>query len=356
MLGRIIRPVIVYNRGVETDLDLAGNGPHSFSSHVQKLSMTTTKHAKVLILGSGPAGYAAAVYAARANLNPMLVTGVEQGGQLMTTTDVENWPGDPMGVQGPDLMQRLLQHAERFKTEVIFDHIHTTFLNETPIRLLGDSHEFTCDSLIIATGASAQYLGLPSEEAFMGRGVSACATCDGFFYRGQEVAVVGGGNTAVEEALYLSNIATKVTIIHRRNKFRAEPILIDRLNAKAAEGKIVIKYNHVLDEVTGDTSGVTGINIKSTEDGALTKVAVHGLFVAIGHKPNTSIFEGQLDMHNGYIKTKTGLEGMATATNIPGVFAAGDVQDHIYRQAITSAGTGCMAALDAQRYLESLED
>jgi thioredoxin reductase (NADPH) len=318
--------------------------------------MTTTKHAKVLILGSGPAGYAAAVYAARANLNPMLVTGVEQGGQLMTTTDVENWPGDPMGVQGPDLMQRLLQHAERFKTEVIFDHIHTTFLNETPIRLLGDSHEFTCDSLIIATGASAQYLGLPSEEAFMGRGVSACATCDGFFYRGQEVAVVGGGNTAVEEALYLSNIATKVTIIHRRNKFRAEPILIDRLNAKAAEGKIVIKYNHVLDEVTGDTSGVTGINIKSTEGGEITKLAVHGLFVAIGHKPNTSIFEGQLDMHNGYIKTKTGLEGMATATNIPGVFAAGDVQDHIYRQAITSAGTGCMAALDAQRYLESLED
>jgi len=318
--------------------------------------MTTTKHAKVLILGSGPAGYAAAVYAARANLNPMLVTGVEQGGQLMTTTDVENWPGDPMGVQGPELMQRLLQHAERFNTEVIFDHIHTTFLNETPIRLLGDSHEFTCDSLIIATGASAQYLGLPSEEAFMGKGVSACATCDGFFYRGQEVAVVGGGNTAVEEALYLSNIATKVTIIHRRNKFRAEPILIDRLNAKAAEGKIVIKYNHTLDEVTGDTSGVTGINIKSTENGAITPLKVHGLFVAIGHKPNTGIFEGQLDMHNGYIKTKTGLEGMATATNVPGVFAAGDVQDHIYRQAITSAGTGCMAALDAQRYLESLED
>jgi thioredoxin reductase (NADPH) len=318
--------------------------------------MTTTKHAKVLILGSGPAGYAAAVYAARANLNPMLVTGVEQGGQLMTTTDVENWPGDPMGVQGPELMQRLLQHAERFNTEVIFDHVHTTFLNETPIRLLGDSHEFTCDSLIIATGASAQYLGLPSEEAFMGKGVSACATCDGFFYRGQEVAVVGGGNTAVEEALYLSNIATKVTIIHRRNKFRAEPILIDRLNAKAAEGKIVIKYNHTLDEVTGDTSGVTGINIKSTENGAITPLKVHGLFVAIGHKPNTGIFEGQLDMHNGYIKTKTGLEGMATATNVPGVFAAGDVQDHIYRQAITSAGTGCMAALDAQRYLESLED
>jgi thioredoxin reductase (NADPH) len=318
--------------------------------------MTTTKHAKVLILGSGPAGYSAAVYAARANLNPMLVTGVEQGGQLMTTTDVENWPGDPMGVQGPDLMQRLLQHAERFKTDVIFDHIHTAFLNEKPIRLLGDSHEFTCDSLIISTGASAQYLGLASEQAFMGKGVSACATCDGFFYRNQEVAVIGGGNTAVEEALYLSNIATKVTIIHRRDKFRAEAILIDRLNAKAAEGKIVIKYNHTLDEVTGDDSGVTGINIKSTETGAITALAVHGLFVAIGHKPNTSIFEGQLDMHNGYIKTRTGLEGMATATNVPGVFAAGDVQDHIYRQAITSAGTGCMAALDAQRYLESLED
>jgi thioredoxin reductase (NADPH) len=318
--------------------------------------MTTTKHAKVLILGSGPAGYSAAVYAARANLSPMLVTGVEQGGQLMTTTDVENWPGDPMGVQGPDLMQRLLQHAERFKTDVIFDHIHTAYLNEKPIRLVGDSHEFTCDSLIISTGASAQYLGLPSEQAFMGKGVSACATCDGFFYRNQEVAVIGGGNTAVEEALYLSNIAAKVTIIHRRDKFRAEAILIDRLNAKAAEGKIVIKYNHTLDEVTGDDSGVTGINIKSTETGDVTPLAVHGVFVAIGHKPNTSIFEGQLDMHNGYIKTRTGLEGMATATNVPGVFAAGDVQDHIYRQAITSAGTGCMAALDAQRYLESLED
>ena len=352
MLGRII----VYNRGIAAGLDLAANGPNFLPYTLPKLPMTTTKHAKVLILGSGPAGYAAAVYAARANLNPMLVTGVEQGGQLMTTTDVENWPGDPMGVQGPDLMQRLLQHSERFNTEIIFDHIHTTFLNETPIRLLGDSHEYTCDSLIISTGASAQYLGLPSETAFMGKGVSACATCDGFFYRGQEVAVVGGGNTAVEEALYLSNIATKVTIIHRRDKFRAEAILIDRLNAKAAEGKIVIKYNHTLDEVTGDDSGVTGINIKSTETGKVTPMAVHGLFVAIGHKPNTSIFEGQLDMHNGYIKTRTGLEGMATATNVPGVFAAGDVQDHIYRQAITSAGTGCMAALDAQRYLESLED
>ena len=318
--------------------------------------MTTSKHAKVLIIGSGPAGYSAAVYAARANLSPMLVTGVEQGGQLMTTTDVENWPGDPMGVQGPELMQRLLQHAERFKTEIVFDHIHTAKLTEKPIRLIGDSHEYTCDSLIIATGASAQYLGLPSEEAFMGKGVSACATCDGFFYRNQEVAVVGGGNTAVEEALYLSNIANKVTIIHRRDKFRAEAILIDRLKAKEAEGKIVIKYNHTLDEVIGNESGVTGVNIKSTADGSITPLTVHGLFVAIGHKPNTGLFEGQLDMHNGYIKTKTGLEGMATSTNIPGVFAAGDVQDHIYRQAVTSAGTGCMAALDAQRYLESLED
>ncbi len=285
----------------------------------------------------------------------MLVTGVEQGGQLMTTTDVENWPGDPMGVQGPELMQRLLQHAERFNTDIVFDHIHTTFLNEKPIRLLGDSHEYTCDTLIISTGASAQYLGLPSETAFMGKGVSACATCDGFFYRNQEVAVVGGGNTAVEEALYLSNIANKVTLVHRRDKFRAEAILIDRLNAKVAEGKIVIKYNHTLDEVVGDEGGVTGINIKSTDDGAVTELKVHGVFIAIGHKPNTGIFEGQLDMHNGYIKTRTGLEGMATATNIPGVFAAGDVQDHIYRQAITSAGTGCMAALDAQRYLEGQE-
>ncbi len=317
--------------------------------------MTTTKHARVLILGSGPAGYSAAVYAARANLNPMLVTGVEQGGQLMTTTDVENWPGDPMGVQGPDLMQRLLQHAERFNTEIVFDHIHTTFLNEKPIRLKGDSHEYTCDTLIIATGASAQYLGLPSEAEFMGKGVSACATCDGFFYRNQEVAVVGGGNTAVEEALYLSNIANKVTLIHRRDKFRAEAILIDRLNAKVAEGKIVLKYNHTLDEVTGNEGGVTGLNIKSTIDGKVEALSVHGVFIAIGHKPNTGIFEGQLDMHNGYIKTKTGLEGMATATSVPGVFAAGDVQDHIYRQAITSAGTGCMAALDAQRYLEGQE-
>jgi thioredoxin reductase (NADPH) len=317
--------------------------------------MSTSKHAHVLILGSGPAGYSAAVYAARANLKPVLVTGVEQGGQLMTTTDVENWPGDPLGVQGPELMQRMLQHAERFNTEIIFDHVHTAKLNEKPMRLIGDAGEYTCDALIIATGASAQYLGLPSEEAFMGKGVSACATCDGFFYRGQDVAVVGGGNTAVEEALYLANIASKVTLIHRRDKFRAEPILIDRLLAKVAEGKVEIKYNHTLDEVTGDQGGVTGLRIKSTTTGEVTAVKVHGVFIAIGHKPNTGIFEGQLEMHNGYIKTKAGTEGMATATTAPGVFAAGDVQDHVYRQAITSAGTGCMAALDAQRYLESLE-
>ena len=317
--------------------------------------MSSPKHAHVLILGSGPAGYSAAVYAARANLNPVLITGVEQGGQLMTTTDVENWPGDPMGVQGPELMQRLLQHAERFKTDIIFDHIHTTHLAEKPIRLVGDAGEYTCDALIIATGASAQYLGLPSEESFMGKGVSACATCDGFFYRSQDVAVVGGGNTAVEEALYLSNIANKVTVVHRREKFRAEPILIDRLMAKVAEGKIELKLNHTLDEVTGDTSGVTGMNIRSTTDGKITPVTLHGVFIAIGHKPNTAIFDGQLEMRNGYITTKTGLEGMATATSAPGVFAAGDVQDQIYRQAITSAGTGCMAALDAQRYLEAQE-
>jgi thioredoxin reductase (NADPH) len=317
--------------------------------------MTTPKHAHVLILGSGPAGYSAAIYAARANLNPVLITGVEQGGQLMTTTDVENWPADPLGVQGPELMQRFQQHAERFNTEMIFDHIHTAKLTEKPIRLIGDSGEYTCDALIIATGASAQYLGLPSEEAFMGKGVSGCATCDGFFYRGRDVAVVGGGNTAVEEALYLSNIAKKVTLIHRRDKFRAEPILIDRLMAKAADGNVEIKFNHTLDEVTGDDSGVTGIKLKSMLDGSVSSLAVHGVFIAIGHKPNTGIFEGQLEMHNGYIKTKTGLEGMATATSVPGVFAAGDVQDHVYRQAITSAGTGCMAALDAQRYLEAGE-
>jgi thioredoxin reductase (NADPH) len=317
--------------------------------------MTSPKHAKVLILGSGPAGYSAAVYAARANLNPVLVTGVEQGGQLMTTTDVENWPGDADGVQGPDLMQRLLKHAENFNTEIVFDHIHTARLSEKPFRLIGDSGEYTCDALIIATGASAQYLGLESETAFMGKGVSACATCDGFFYRGKEVAVVGGGNTAVEEALYLSNIASKVTVIHRRNKFRAEPILVDRLMAKVADGKVAVHWDHVLDEVVGDDGGVTGLALKATADGKALNLPVHGVFIAIGHKPNTSIFEGQLKMHNGYIQTKSGTEGMATATSIPGVFAAGDVQDHIYRQAITSAGTGCMAALDAQRYLESLE-
>jgi thioredoxin reductase (NADPH) len=315
--------------------------------------MTTPKHAKVLILGSGPAGYSAAVYAARANLKPVLITGVEQGGQLMTTTDVENWPADPMGVQGPELMQRFLQHAERFNTEIIFDYIHTAKLTEKPIRLIGDQAEYTCDSLIIATGASAQYLGLPSEEAFMGKGVSACATCDGFFYKAKEVAVIGGGNTAVEEALYLSNIASKVTVIHRRDKFRAEAILIDRLMAKVAEGKVEIKWNHTLEEVVGDDSGVTGIKIKSMLNNEITPITLHGVFVAIGHKPNTAIFDGQLTMTNGYIKTKTGTEGMATATNIPGVFAAGDVQDHVYRQAITSAGTGCMAALDAQRFLEA---
>ena len=317
--------------------------------------MTTKniKHAKVLILGSGPAGYTAAVYAARANLDPVLITGIAQGGQLMTTTDVENWPADQNGVQGPELMQRFLEHAERFKTEIIFDHIHTAALAEKPIRLVGDSGTYTCDSLIISTGASAQYLGLPSEEAFMGRGVSACATCDGFFYRNQDVSVIGGGNTAVEEALYLSGIANKVTVVHRRDKFRAEPILIDRLMAKVAEGKVTIEWNSHLDEVLGDSTGATGIRIANA-DGHKKDIALKGIFIAIGHKPNTDLFVGQLDMENGYIKTKTGLVGNATATNIPGVFAAGDVQDHIYRQAITSSGTGCMAALDAQRYLETL--
>ncbi len=317
---------------------------------------TSTKHAKVLILGSGPAGYTAAVYAARANLAPVLVTGLAQGGQLMTTTDVENWPADANGVQGPELMQRFLEHAERFNTEIIFDHIHTAKLDEKPIRLIGDSGEYTCDSLIISTGASAQYLGLPSEELFMGKGVSACATCDGFFYKQQHVAVIGGGNTAVEEALYLSGIAKKVTVIHRRDKFRAEPILIDRLLAKEKEGVVEIKWNSTLDEVTGDQSGVTGLRIKNTQTGETTDIALQGIFVAIGHKPNTEIFAGQLEMKNGYIITKGGLNGFATATSVPGVFAAGDVQDHVYRQAITSAGTGCMAALDAQRYLETIEE
>ncbi|CAB3762506.1 thioredoxin-disulfide reductase [Paraburkholderia humisilvae] len=317
---------------------------------------SSTKHAKVLILGSGPAGYTAAVYAARANLSPVLVTGLAQGGQLMTTTDVENWPADPSGVQGPELMQRFLEHAERFKTEILFDHIHTAKLNEKPIRLIGDSAEYTCDALVIATGASAQYLGLPSEELFMGRGVSACATCDGFFYKQQHVAVVGGGNTAVEEALYLAGIAKKVTVIHRRDKFRAEPILIDRLLEKEKEGIVEIKWNQVLDEVKGNDGGVNAVRIKHTQTGETTDIELQGLFVAIGHKPNTDIFEGQLEMKNGYIVTKSGLQGNATATSVPGVFAAGDVQDHIYRQAITSAGTGCMAALDAQRYLESIHE
>ncbi|MBJ7380620.1 MAG: thioredoxin-disulfide reductase [Polynucleobacter sp.] len=313
-----------------------------------------TKHSKVLILGSGPAGYTAAVYAARANLNPTLITGLAQGGQLMTTTDVENWPADPHGVQGPELMERFLKHAEEFKTEIIFDHIHTAALTEKPIRLVGDSGTYTCDSLIIATGASAQYIGLPSEEAFMGRGVSGCATCDGFFYKNQDVCVVGGGNTAVEEALYLTGIAKKVTLIHRRDKFKAEPILTDRLMTKVSEGKVELKLFSTLDEVLGDEKGVTGIRI-AKKDGTKEEIALAGVFIAIGHKPNTELFIGQLDMEGGYIKTKSGIVGNATATTIPGVFAAGDVADHIYRQAVTSAGTGCMAALDAQRYLESLE-
>ena len=312
------------------------------------MTASQTQHHRLIILGSGPAGYTAAIYAARANLNPVLITGLAQGGQLMTTTDVENWPAEPNGVQG----QRFLAHAEHFKTQMIFDHIHTAKLAEKPIRIIGDAGQYTCDALIIATGASAQYLGLPSEEAFMGKGVSGCATCDGFFYKGQDVCVVGGGNTAVEEALYLSNIAKHVTVIHRRDKFRAEPILIDRLIAKTKGGNVSIEWNHNLDEVLGNDSGVTGVRIKHSSTGATKDLAVHGVFIAIGHKPNTDIFEGQLTMHNGYIQTKAGLEGNATATNIPGVFAAGDVQDHIYRQAITSAGTGCMAALDAQRYLE----
>lgn len=317
--------------------------------------MTTIKHARVLILGSGPAGYTAAVYAARANLKPVLVTGLAQGGQLMTTTDVDNWPADAQGVQGPDLMTRFLAHAERFNTEVIFDHIHTAKLGERPLRLIGDSGEYTCDALIIATGASAMYLGLPSEQAFMGKGVSGCATCDGFFYKNQDVAVVGGGNTAVEEALYLTNIAKKVTLIHRRDKFRAEPINVDHLMQKVKEGKVEMKTFNVLDEVLGDDTGVNAVRIKNTQSGATEKIALQGVFIAIGHRPNTEIFAGQLEMANGYIITKTGLAGMATATSVAGVFAAGDVQDHVYRQAITSAGTGCMAALDAQKYLENLE-
>ncbi|MFT3777914.1 MAG: thioredoxin-disulfide reductase [Ottowia sp.] len=311
-----------------------------------------SKHAKVLILGSGPAGYTAAVYAARANLQPVLVTGMAQGGQLMTTTEVDNWPADAEGVQGPDLMQRFLAHAERFKTEIVFDHVHTADLSQRPFTLTGDSGTYTCDSLVIATGASAKYLGLPSEQAFMGRGVSACATCDGFFYREQDVCVIGGGNTAVEEALYLSNIARKVTLVHRRDKFRAEPILVDKLMDKVATGKIVLKTFFTLDEVLGDDSGVTGIRIRHVDTGATEDIALQGCFIAIGHSPNSDIFQGQLDMEGGYIKTRGGLQGFATQTSVPGVFAAGDVQDHVYRQAITSAGTGCMAALDAQRFLE----
>ncbi|KJK16905.1 thioredoxin reductase [Burkholderiaceae bacterium 16] len=314
--------------------------------------MSSPKHAKVLILGSGPAGYTAAVYAARANLSPVLVTGLAQGGQLMSTTDVENWPADATGVQGPELMQRFLDHAERFNTEIVFDHIHTAKLDEKPIRLIGDAGEYTCDALIIATGASARYLGLPSEESFMGRGVSACATCDGFFYQQQHVAVVGGGNTAVEEALYLAGIAKKVTVIHRRDKFRAEPILVDRLLEKERQGAIEIKWNHVLDEVNGDAAGVTGLRLRHAQTGEIADLPVQGVFIAIGHKPNTDLFKGQLEMKHGYIITNGGLSGNVTGTSVPGVFAAGDVQDHIYRQAITSAGTGCMAALDAQRYLE----
>lgn len=315
----------------------------------------STKHAHVLILGSGPAGYSAAVYAARANLKPVLITGIAQGGQLMTTTDVDNWPADADGVMGPELMERFQKHAERFNTELIFDHIHTANLNEKPIRLIGDSGEYTCDALIIATGASAQYLGLPSEEKFSGKGVSACATCDGFFYRGQEVAVIGGGNTAVEEALYLANIASKVTLVHRRDKFKAEAILVDKLMDRVKEGKITLELHSVLEEVLGDNSGVTGMRIRNNQTNAEKEIALKGIFIAIGHKPNTDIFAGQLEMEGGYIITKSGRQGNATATSVPGVFAAGDVQDHIYRQAVTSAGSGCMAALDAERYLDGLK-
>jgi thioredoxin reductase (NADPH) len=314
--------------------------------------MSNTSHAKVLILGSGPAGYTAAIYAARANLNPMLITGIAQGGQLMTTTDVDNWPADVDGVQGPELMQRFQSHAERFNTQIVFDHIHTVDFSKRPFTLTGDSGTYTCDALILATGASAKYLGLPSETAFMGRGVSGCATCDGFFYREQICSVIGGGNTAVEEALYLSNIASKVYLIHRRDTFKAEAILIDKLMAKVAAGKIELKLHATLDEVLGDASGVTGIRLKNVNDGSTENLMLKGCFIAIGHQPNTDIFKGQLDMQDGYIITQSGLKGLATMTSVPGVFAAGDVQDHIYRQAITSAGTGCMAALDAQRFLE----
>ncbi|MBR9906667.1 MAG: thioredoxin-disulfide reductase [Gammaproteobacteria bacterium] len=316
--------------------------------------MADAKHCRLLILGSGPAGYTAAVYAARANLNPVLVTGMQQGGQLTTTTEVENWPGDPEGLTGPDLMVRMQQHAEKFNTEMVFDHINRVDFSAKPLKLFGDSGEYTADAVVIATGASAKYLGLDSEQAFMGRGVSACATCDGFFYRNQKVAVVGGGNTAVEEALYLANIASEVHVIHRRDTFRAEKILVDRLMDKANNGNVTLHLNKTLDEVLGGDSGVTGVRMKDTQDGGLTDLDVMGCFIAIGHQPNTGIFADQLEMHDGYIVVKSGLHGNATATSVPGVFAAGDVMDHIYRQAITSAGTGCMAALDAERYLDGL--
>jgi thioredoxin reductase (NADPH) len=316
--------------------------------------MSETKHCRLLILGSGPAGYTAAVYAARANLSPVLVTGLEQGGQLMTTTDVDNWAGDPDGVQGPDLMERMRRHAERFETEIIFDHVNAVDLQTRPFKLTGDSAVYTCDALIIATGASAMYLGLPSEETFRGRGVSACATCDGFFYRNQKVAVIGGGNTAVEEALYLSNIASEVILVHRRDALRAEKILQKHLFEKAEHGNVKIAWNHTLDEILGDATGVTGMRIKSTLDGSTQDIDLQGVFIAIGHKPNTQIFDGQLEMAGGYIKVRSGIDGNATATSVPGVFAAGDVMDHVYRQAITSAGTGCMAALDAEKYLDAL--
>ncbi len=319
--------------------------------------MTERRHCRLLILGSGPAGYSAAVYAARANLDPVLITGIEQGGQLMTTTDVENWPGDPEGLLGPDLMDRMRRHAERFETEIVFDHIHTTELGQRPFLLTGDNGEYTCDSLIICTGATARYLGLPSEEKFKGRGVSACATCDGFFYRNQHVAVIGGGNTAVEEALYLANIADHVTLVHRRDELRAEKILQGRLFEREKAGKVTTLWDHVLDEVLGDDSGVTGMRVRSTKDDSATRdVELNGVFIAIGHAPNTGIFDGQLDMKNGYIVVQSGIEGNATATSVPGVFAAGDVMDSIYRQAVTSAGTGCMAALDAEKYLDALAD
>ena len=315
--------------------------------------MSDAQHHRLIILGSGPAGYTAAVYAARANLKPVVITGIEPGGQLTTTTEVDNWPGDVEGLQGPDLMVRMQQHAERFETEIVYDHIHTVNIEDRPFVLEGDSGTYTCDALIIATGASAMYLGLESEQAFMGKGVSACATCDGFFYRGQKVAVIGGGNTAVEEALYLSNIAEEVVLVHRRDKLRAEKILQDKLLAK---DNIKVMWDHTLDEVLGDDSGVTGMRVKSTKDDTTENVELQGVFIAIGHKPNTDIFQGQLDMNNGYIKIRSGLEGNATATSVPGVFAAGDVADHVYRQAVTSAGAGCMSALDAEKYLESLEE